>query len=168
MAGQFTRMLVAATINGQPLLGEVGDFTPPSITKTMESVRGGKFIPSEIMVGLDQMEYSVQIFGATAELLQSYGLSAGEFPQVDVKEALQDEDGNRVMVHYSLSGEIKKVEESAVSMGSKPEVTFTGSPFAYKKLQGGQTIYDINTKTQVIDLGQGDIMAEHRRAVGLA
>ena len=168
MAGQFARKLLAANVNGQPLLGEMGDFTPPNITKTMESARGGKFIPDEVMVGIEQMEYSLQIFGATAELLQNYGLSADEVCQVDVKEALEDKDGNKSVVHYSLSGEIKTVAEGTVSMGSKPEVTISGSPFAYKKTQDGKILYDINTKTQVIDLGKGDIMAEHRRAVGLS
>ena len=168
MAGQNTRMLLTANINGQPLLSEVADFTPPVITKAMESARGGKFIPDEIMVGIEQMEYSIKLNGATVDVLKNYGLSQGEVCQVDVKEALQDKDGNKSMVHYSLSGEIKTVDEGTVSMGSKPEVTLTASPFAYKKTHGGVVLYDINTKTQVIDLGSGDIMAEHRRAVGLS
>ena len=167
MAGQRSRKLLAATVNGHPLLAEIDEFTPPEVKKVMEETRGGKFIADEIMVGLEKLTYEIKLLGATAELLSAYGLQQGEICQVDVKESQQDKDSNKFAIHYSLSGEIVSVKDENVKMGSKPGSTISASLTAYTKKEDGTIIYDINTKTQVINLGQGDIMAEHRRNVGL-
>jgi len=167
MAGQRSRKLLAATVNGHPLLAEIDEFTPPEVKKVMEEARGGKFIADEIMVGIEKLGYEIKLLGATADLLSAYGLKQGDICQVDVKASEQDKDGNKFAIHYSLSGEIVSVKDETVKMGSKPGANISGSLIAYKKTEGGKTVYDINTKTQVIDLGQGDIMAEHRRNVGL-
>lgn len=167
MAGQRSRMLLAAVINGNPVLAEIDEFTPPEVKKVMEDSRGGKFIADEIMVGLEKLTYELKLMGATAELLSAYGLKQGEICQVDVNTSEQDKEGNKFSVKYSLSGEVVGVKEEGVKMGSKPGVTISGSLTAYLKTENGKTAYNINTKTQVIDLGQGDIMAEHRRNVGL-
>ncbi|EGZ6890202.1 phage tail protein [Vibrio parahaemolyticus] len=167
MAGQRSRKLLAATVNGHPLLAEIDEFTPPEVKKVMEEARGGKFIADEIMVGLEKLTYELKVLGPTADLLSAYGLKQGEICQVDVKASEQDKEGNKYALHYSLSGEVVGVKEEGVKMGSKPGVTISGSLTAYKKTENGKTVYDINTATQVINLGQGDIMAEHRRNVGL-
>lgn len=164
---QRARMLLAATINGQPILAELEEFNPPEIKKVMEEVLGGRFIPDELMVGLEKMNYDMKLLGVTATLLSAYGLKPGDVCQVDVKSSEQDGDGRKFKVHYSLSGEITGVKEETVKGKSKPGVTITGSVKAYKKTEDGNIVYDINTKTQVINLGKGDIMAEHRRNVGI-
>lgn len=168
MAGQTIRKLMAATINGQPLLSEIDEFGPPAISKVMEEARGGQFIAGEVFVGIEKMSWTMKVNGATTDMLTAYGLEQNEICQVDVKTSEQDRDGNTIAIHYSLSGEIVKVDEESVKMGSKPGVTITGSPFAYKKTQNGAVLYDINVKTQVIDLGKGDVMSEHRRNAGLS
>ena len=168
MSGQRSRKLLAATVNGHPLLAEIDELTPPEVKKVMEETRGGKFISDEIMVGIEKLGYELKLVGATAGLLSAYGLKQGEICQVDVKASEQDKDGNKFAIHYSLSGEIINVKDETVKMGSKPGVTLSGSLTAYKKTENGTILYDINTKTQVINLGQGDIMADHRRNVGIA
>lgn len=167
MAGQRSRKLLAANINGHPVLAEIDEFTPPEVKKVMEEARGGKFIADEIMVGLEKLTYELKLLGVTADLLSAYGLKSGEVCQIDVKASEQDKEGNSFALHYSLSGEITGAKEENVKMGSKPGVNISGALTAYKKTENGTTVYDINTATQVIDLGKGDIMAEHRRNVGL-
>ena len=167
MAGQRSRKLLGATVNGQPLLAEIEELTPPEVKKIMEEARGGKFITDEIMVGIEKLTYELKIQGASVDLLKAYGLKQGEVCQVDVKSAEQDKQGSNYAIHYSMSGEIVGVKEESVKMGSKPSVTISGSLTAYKKTENGTTLYDINTATQVIDLGSGDIMVEHRRNAGL-
>ncbi|MCH9691007.1 MAG: phage major tail tube protein [Gammaproteobacteria bacterium] len=167
MAGQRSRQLLAATVNGHPLLAEIDEFTPPEVKKVMEESRGGKFIADEIMVGLEKLTYELKVLGPTAELLSAYGLNASEVCQVDIKSAEQDTEGRNFAVHYSLSGKIVGVKEEAVKMNGKPGATISGSLTAYKKTENSRTVYDINTATQVINLGRGDIMAAHRRSAGL-
>jgi hypothetical protein len=86
---------------------------------------------------------------------------------VDVKSSEVDGDGKTFKVHYSMSGEITGVKEETIKSKSKPGATITASVKVYKKTEDGKTVYDINTKTQVIDLGKGDVMAVHRRNVGI-
>ncbi|MDW3145097.1 phage major tail tube protein, partial [Vibrio sp. 2094] len=105
--------------------------------------------------------------GANQELLAAYGLAAGELCQVDVKESHQDEDGNKFAIVYSLTGEIISVTESASKMGELPDHDMEMAVSAYKKTENGKIIYDIDRNAQILNLGNGDLMAEHRRNVGM-
>ncbi len=167
MAGQRALITRQGIVNGQPLVKELDEFTPPEVKKAMQETRGGSFIPGEIMVGLEKMNSSFKVNGATQELLSAYGLSAGELCQVDVKESQQDEDGNKFAIVYSVTGEIISVKDSASKMGEVPNQEFEMAVTAYKKTENGKTIYDIDRNAQILNLGQGDLMAEHRRNVGM-
>ncbi|HHE0447285.1 TPA: phage major tail tube protein [Vibrio parahaemolyticus] len=167
MAGQRSRITRQGMINGQPLVKELDEFTPPEVKKTMQETRGGSFIPGEIWVGLEKMNGKWKVKGANQELLATYGLAAGELCQVDVKESHQDEDGNKFAIVYSLTGEIISVTESASKMGELPDHDMEMAVSAYKKTENGKIIYDIDRNAQILNLGNGDLMAEHRRNVGL-
>ena len=167
MAGQRSRITRQGMINGQPLVKELDEFTPPEVKKTMQETRGGSFIPGEIWVGLEKMNGKWKVKGANQELLAAYGLAAGELCQVDVKESHQDEDGNKFAIVYSLTGEIISVTESASKMGELPDHDMEMAVSAYKKTENGKIIYDIDRNAQILNLGDGDLMAEHRRNVGL-
>lgn len=167
MAGQRALITRQGIVNGQPLVKELDEFTPPEIKKAMQETRGGAFIPGEIMVGLEKMNSSFKVNGATQELLSAYGLSAGELCQVDVKESQQDEDGNKFAIVYSVTGEIISVKDSPSKMGEVPNQEFEMAVSAYKKTENGKTIYDIDRNAQILNLGQGDLMVEHRRNIGM-
>lgn len=167
MAGQRSRITRQGMINGQPLVKELDEFTPPEVKKTMQETRGGSFIPGEIWVGLEKMNGKWKVKGANQELLAAYGLAAGELCQVDVKESHQDEYGNKFAIVYSLTGEIISVTESASKMGELPDHDMEMAVSAYKKTENGKIIYDIDRNAQILNLGNGDLMAEHRRNVGL-
>ncbi|WP_299492968.1 phage major tail tube protein [uncultured Shewanella sp.] len=168
MAGQRSRITRSALVHGQPLMKELDEFTPPEIKKTMQETRGGSFIPGEIMVGLEKMSSKLKIKGAPQALLAAFGLGEGEVCQIDVKESHQDEDGNKFAVAYSLTGEIITVTESASKMGELPDQELEMSVRAYKKVESGKTIYEINRNAQILNLGNGDLMAEHRRNIGMS
>uniref|UniRef100_A0A6M3J602 Putative tail tube protein n=1 Tax=viral metagenome TaxID=1070528 RepID=A0A6M3J602_9ZZZZ len=168
MAGQRTRMLMGATVNGYPVMSELEGFTPPDVKKVMEEVQGGRFVPGEIWVGLEKMNYELKIGGLIGALAKAYGLQQGEICQIDVKTSERDEDGKDYAVHYSLSGQLTGIKEDELKGKSKAGLaTLSGTCTAYKKTENGTVLYDINVKTQVIDLGRGDVMASHRRNVGI-
>lgn len=167
MAGQRARMLLGATVNGFPIMEELEGFTPPDVKKVMEEVQGGRFVPDEIWVGLEKLNYELKIAGASSELMQAYGVEPGEVCQVDVKTSEKDSEGRDYAVHYSLSGQITGAKEDELKGKSKAGVlTLTGTCRAYRKTENGRTMFNIDTKTQVIDLGKGDLMATHRRNIG--
>ena len=165
---QRTRMLQEATVEGNKLFGELDEHNAPEITKKMEGIQGGRFMPGQMMVGLDAMKMSIKVLGVGPEVLKVYGAKQGDMVQIDVKESQQDKEGKTYAVHYSYTGEVTSVKEDAAKMGSKPGCTIEMVPTAYKKTENGTIIYNINTDTQELDLGQGDIMAEHRRNIGRA
>ncbi|MCU7974867.1 phage major tail tube protein [Shewanella sp. SW36] len=168
MSGQRSRITRAGMINGQPLVKELDEFTPPEIKKTMQDTRGGTFVPGQIMVGLEKMSAKFKVKGANQELLSAFGLSAGEMCQVDVKESHQDEDGIKFAIVYSLTGEVISVTESASKMGELPDQDLEMAINAYKKTENGKIIYEIDRNAQIVNLGNGDLMVEHRRNIGMA
>lgn len=168
MAGQRSRITRMGMVNGQPLIKELEEFTPPEIKKTMQETRGGSFIPGEIWVGLEKMNAKAKVKGANQELLSAFGMAPGDLCQFDVKESHQDEDGNKFAITYSCTGEITSVSESPSKMGELPDQELEMSVVAYKKTESGKTIYDIDRNAQILDLGQGDLMVEHRRNIGMA
>ena len=168
MSGQRSRMTRAGMINGQPLIKELEEFTPPDIKKVMQETRGGSFIPGQIMVGLEKMTCKFKVKGANQELLSAFGLEADEVCQVDMKESHQDEDGNKFAIIYSLTGEVISVTESASKMGELPDAELEMSVNAYKKTESGKIIYEIDRNAQILNLGKGDLMVEHRRNIGMA
>jgi len=167
MSGQRTRITRMALINGYPLVKELDEFTPPEVKKTMQDTRGGSFIPGEVMVGLEKLTAKFKIKGASQTLLSAFGLANGEMCQINVNESHQDEDGNKFAIKYSITGEITSVTESASKMGELPDNEMEMAVSAYKKTEAGKTIYEIDRNAQILDLGNGDILAEHRRNVGL-
>lgn len=167
MAGQRSRITRMGIINGNPLVKELDEFTPPDVKKTMQDTRGGSFIPGQIMVGLEKMSGKFKVKGANQELLSAFGLSGGEVCQVDVKESHQDEDGNKFAINYSLTGEIISVTESASKMGELPDQELEMSVNAYKKTENGKIVYEIDRNAQILNLGNGDLMIEHRRNIGM-
>lgn len=167
MAGQRTRITRMALINGYPLIKELDEFTPPEVKKTMQETRGGSFIPGEVMVGLEKLTAKFKIKGADQLLLSAFGLISGDLCQVNVNESHQDEDGNKFAIEYSITGEITGITESPSKMGELPDHDMEISVSAYKKMEYGKIIFEIDRNAQILNLGQGDILAEHRRNVGL-
>ena len=168
MTGQRTRMIQEATLEGHKLFGELDSHTPPEVTKKMEEAQGGRFMSGNIMVGIEALKASLKVLGPNADVLSAYGAKQGQYVQIDVKESQQDKQGNSFAVHYSYTGEIISIKEEEAKMGSKPGCTIEISPSVFKKTENGKIIYNLNEETQELDLGQGDIMQEHRRNIGRA
>ncbi|WP_125782826.1 phage major tail tube protein [Pseudoalteromonas rubra] len=167
MAGQRSLILRNVLINGFPLIKELDEHTPPEIKKAMQEVRGGAFIPGEIMVGLEKMTSKLKFKGGTKDQLEVFGLRQGELCHVDIRESHQDEDGNAFALHYSYAGEVTSVTEGASKMGELPSQDVDMSLSAYKKTEDGRVIYDIDRNAQILNLGNGDLLEAHRRNVGM-
>lgn len=159
-----TRRILAATLQGYPLLEEIEEFTPTNIEKTMEASRGGRFVARELMVGLENMASSIVLNGADSALFADLNPQAGEDVELYVRESWETEDGEAVSVKHEITGTVNKVESRAVKMGEFPQRTIELAVIASKRTEGDTLIHDINVRTQKVDLGQGDLMEAHRRA----
>lgn len=166
MAGQRTLVLQEVVIEGHKFMGELQDHTPPVVERTTEDAKGGRYVSGKKRTGVTMSNATLKIRGLTADAAKAYGLESDSPCQIDVKESYYDEDGNAIAVHYSYTGEINKIDQGSRSTQAVPETTLEISPSIYKQTDDGKIVYDINVKTQYIDLGNGDIMAKHRTNVG--
>lgn len=163
MATERSRMFLGGSLNGWPLMHQLEEFTPVNIEKEMATAQGGRFAPEKIWVGMREMECSVTLMGAGYELVIAQGIGEGDTVELDVRESQQDKDGNTFAVWHQVGGEVTKVDRSGVKMKEKPQITLTIAPVRTSMLENGVILHDINLRTQVINLGNGDMMAVHRR-----
>ena len=157
-----TRMMIGGTFNGYPLMHTVEEFKPVDIEKEMEMAQGGRFAPEQMMVGLKEMLAELTLSGGGAEIVAAMGLTTGDTVELDVIEGLKDQDGTTYQVWHRVSGEVTKIARSAVKMKEKPTTVYSIAPVATSCRENGIVMHDIDLRRQVIDLGQGDIMAEMR------
>jgi len=167
MAGQRMRLARSILIGGKLLWKEAEDFTPPDVKKSMTDTKGGSMLPGQIMTGLEKMTTKYQIAGATLEVLNEFGLKGGEKAQITVKDSYQDEDGEKFAIIYKMTGEIMSMTASSTKVSEKPTYDIEQAVDAYKMTEGGKIIYDIDRSLPKCDLGKGDLLADHRRNVGL-
>ncbi|ABY90389.1 head closure [Halomonas phage phiHAP-1] len=165
MSTERKRMIMGGTLNGWPLMHQLEEYTPIEITKVMELAQGGRFAPEQMATGLEKLECSVTLTGAGVELIIAQGIWPGDTVELDIRESQEDLEGNDYAVWHSVSGEVIKVESSPVKMKDKPNKVLHIAPIRSKQTENGVIIHDINLRTQYIDLGQGDIMAPHRRNI---
>lgn len=168
MATERARKLLGGSLNGWPLMHQLEEFKPVEITKVMEMAQGGRYAPEQMAVGLEKLECTITLNGAGIELLIAQGISEGDTVELDVRESHQDREGNTYSVWHAVSGEVIKTETSPVKMKERPQKTLTIAALRSRHMENGVIIHDINLRTQVINLGQGDIMEQHRRNILMA
>ncbi|WP_337165756.1 phage major tail tube protein [Vibrio fluvialis] len=168
MAGQRTLVLQEVVIEGHKFMVELQEHTPPVVERTTEDTKGGRYVAGKQRTGVTMSNATLKIRGLTADAAKAYGLESDSPCQIDVKESYEDEDGNAIAVHYSYTGEINKIDQGSRSTQGMSETTLEIFPSIYKQTDDGKIVYDINVKTQYINLGDGDIMAKHRSNIGRA
>lgn len=159
------RYIISGTINGLPIMEQIEKFTPPKVEKDMQTVRGGRFVADRMMVGLKEMGASLQLNGPDAMIKKALGLTVGDDFLLDIREAGRSKGGGTWSTWYTLGGEVESIEEADVKQGDMPSTTISMSVFRYQTFENGIPVLNINTRTQVLDLGAGDLLAEARRAV---
>lgn len=91
------RQAIAATLQGLPLSATVEEFTPPKIDFDMESMTGGRFIVEEMAKSAKALNATLKLQGTGAEVLLAMGVKLGDDILLNVREAGQDQDGNRLV-----------------------------------------------------------------------
>lgn len=161
MSDTRTYRLVRAVINGLPFMGELEGYTPPEVKRVMEDVKGGRFVASEIAVGLEKLTGEIKLSGATADLLASQGIEVDQFSQITILGSSEDAEKNTAPLKWEHTCEITSIKSGEVKPG-KFDHTIAFSCRAYKHTDDGKVIYDINAKTQQCIIGGKDLLEAHR------
>lgn len=164
MAGQHARRLLRVLINNTPVVREVEDYTSATPAKELADTRGGGFIKGKILTGIEPMQGTIKIKGLTPVLAKQYGYGPGSRIAITIKESFEDEDGEKISSQEEWIGTVGKRERSG---GASPEDTLTIEVDSSKRVVGGQLEWHVDRLAHICDLGQGDLLADHRAAVGL-
>ncbi|WP_027858381.1 phage major tail tube protein [Marinobacterium jannaschii] len=167
MADTRVTRLTRAIINGNPVMGELEGYTPPPVEKEMEDAKGGRFFAEKIMTGLKVGDASFKLSGVPVEVLQAMGVTRGESCEITVLGVTIDEDGVELPQRWEHSGEIISIKQDEVKPG-KESRTLEYSCKAYKHMDGGKVIYDLNTRTQKCVVGGKDLLENARKLVEMA
>ena len=164
MADSRNIVLVRALVNGMPVMAGLESFSAPSVEKTTEDDKGGRFVSIKSVVGVTMGDWTLTLTNGAAEFIRAMG--AGEHAEVTVLLSIKGDDGTKTQIKHEMSGEVLKAEGGDIKVG-KDSLTITGTPYAYTLTQGGSVVHDINGKTQKCIVGGHDLLAEARSHVDL-
>ena len=108
-SNERSRLMLAGTLQGMPIMQQIDSFDPPSIEKEMQNARGGRFAVDQIMVGLKEMEATLTINGPGWQLLKPLGVKENDSIMLDIREAGKTTDGETVYTYHSLGGRLMSI-----------------------------------------------------------
>lgn len=161
------RQMIAATLQGLPLMATIDDFDPPPIEFDMEDMQGGRFVSEEMAKGLKALSAKLTLQGAGLPIMAALGVSGGDSVLLTVQEAGEDQDGNEWFTYHVCGGKLKKLEEKTLKMKDKPVTVLELALSTYTRLENGVPVIDINTRTQKVIINGVDIIKGARRLVGM-
>lgn len=166
MAGQNVRMMQRIIVDGVPLQREIisWESSPP---KEKAGDLGGSFIQGDVRTGIEKMTAKIVGKGITSWILKMTGRRAGSPVTVIVNESWEDEDGVITAIQEFWIGRIATRERNAGAVTELPEDTLNLSLDESKRIVNGIQEWHVSRKASICDLGDGDILAQHRSNVGM-
>ncbi|AVZ83522.1 hypothetical protein DBV23_15725 [Edwardsiella ictaluri] len=166
MAGQNVRMMLRIIVDGIPLQREVTSWesTPP---KEKAGDIGGSFIGGDIRTGIEKMTAKIVGKGITSYILKMTGRRAGQLVTVIVNESWEDEEGITTAVQEFWTGRISSRERASSVVSELPEDTLNLSLDESRRVVNGIQEWHVSRKASICDLGDGDLLADHRSNVGM-
>lgn len=166
MAGQNTRMMQRIFVDGIPLQREITSWesTPP---KEKASDIAGSFIGGDMRTGIEKMTAKIVGKGITPLVLKMTGRRAGQPITVIVNESWEDEDGIQTVIQEFWTGRIASRDRSSGVVSEMPEDTLNLSLDESRRVVNGLQEWHVSRKASICDLGDGDLLADHRSNVGM-
>lgn len=156
-----------AFFDGYSQAGKVEEFTPPSLMTTGEDFRaGGMDAPIELKMGMEKMEATIKMASVDVETLRLWG-RLDTVPLI-VRGALESRDGTVKAEVFRVRGRVKGLEQDAIQPGVKSGVTYTVAVHEFTYTVNGVEVHNIDIPNMKCIVNGTDVLAEQRRALGLA
>jgi P2 family phage contractile tail tube protein len=154
--------------DGVSFLGQVVEFTPPTLTRQMEDYRaGGMNGPIKIDHGVEGMESEALCGGFMREVFTQYGIARHDGVQLRFAGAYQRDDTGQVdAVEIVIRGRHSEIEQGKGKPGEDTEFKFKTAISYYKLTINGAVLLEIDLANMVEVVGGVDRLAEQRRAIG--
>ncbi len=164
------RKILGANVyaEGNNLLGQADEVTPPSIKFKMEDHKAlGQFISTEFPVGIEKLECPIKFNSYYPQVLASNPLKIVDV-QIRANQAIYEGDtiASQVEVVHHLRGIFKETNFDAIKNGEQAGVEKVMSVTYSKLIVGGQVIQELDAINNIYKVDGVDILASFKQNIG--
>ncbi len=151
-------------------MGQVEEVKLPKLTRKMDDFRGGGMNgPVEVDLGQDKLELEFTCAGMVSQIFEQYGTCKADGVLLRFAGAYQRDDTCAVQaVEVVARGRHKEVDMGDAKAGDKGKLNVKSTLAYYKLSIDSQAVIEIDLLNMIEIVNGEDILAEQRRAIGLA
>lgn len=158
-------------VDGDNWIGVVEDYTPAKLSAKFESYRGGGMVGgANVMLGLDDgaLDTEFTFGGYEAALFKKQHSAKIDGVMVRFAGSFQRDDTGEVSaVEIVQRGRIKELDGGTLKSGDNTQLKVSMVNTYYKVTVDGQVLVEIDLLNMTHNIDGNDMMAEHRKAIGL-
>lgn len=155
---------------GNSLMGVAEEIGLPKLARKMEEYQGGGMpAPVDIDMGNEKIEFDWTCAGFHADVVTGYGASKPNAKLLRFAGAYQRDDTGEVQaVEIVVRGRHKEIDFGNAKVGSKSETKIKTTCSYYKLTVDGKVLFEIDALAMIYNVNGTDMLAEQRKAIGLA
>ncbi|MCX4050599.1 phage major tail tube protein [Aeromonas caviae] len=158
-------------MDGENWIGVAEDFTPAKLSQKFEAYRGGGMMgAANIHMGMEDgaLDTSFTFGGAEAALVKRMGLAKIDGVALRFAGSFQrDDTGEIVSVEIVQRGRFKELDRGTFKSGDNTQSKVSMVNTYYKETMNGVVLCEIDLLNMIWIVDGVDLMAEHRKAIGL-
>ncbi|HHO0771806.1 TPA: phage major tail tube protein [Aeromonas hydrophila] len=158
-------------MDGGNWIGVSEDYTPAKLSQKFEAYRGGGMIgAANIHMGLDDsaLDTSFTFGGVEADLVKRMGVAKIDGVALRFAGSFQrDDTGEVVPVEIVQRGRFKELDRGTFKSGDNSQSKISMVNTYYKETMNGVVLCEIDLINMIWIVDGVDLMAEHRKAIGL-
>ncbi|MFM5588015.1 phage major tail tube protein [Aeromonas rivipollensis] len=158
-------------LDGGPWIGVVEDYTPAKLSQKFEAYRGGGMMGAvNIHMGLEDgaLDTAFTFGGVEADLVKRMGLAKIDGVALRFAGSFQrDDTGEVVAVEIVQRGRFKENDRGTFKSGDNSQSKISMVNTYYKETMNGVDLCEIDLLNMIWIVDGVDLMAEHRKAIGL-
>ncbi|GAA5785120.1 phage major tail tube protein [Chitiniphilus shinanonensis] len=155
-------------VDGRLFAGVATQVTPPKLKlKTEEHRGGGMDAPVKMDLGMEAMDASFAMLGASRDVMKFFGLANQTAFNGVFRGAWKDQKGAVVPAVITLRGLLEEVDSGDWKPGEKAETKFSVACSYFRYELDGRVLYEIDPVNMVRVIDGVDQLAEVRAAIGM-
>ncbi|MEL3915582.1 phage major tail tube protein [Aeromonas caviae] len=158
-------------MDGENWIGVAEDFTPAKLSQKFEAYRGGGMMGgANIHMGLEDgaLDTSFTFGGAEAALVKRMGLAKIDGVALRFAGSFQRDDTCEIVsVEIVQRGRFKELDRGTLKSGDNTQSKVSMVNTYYKETMNGVVLCEIDLLNMIWIVDGVDLMAEHRKAIGL-
>ncbi|WP_323957482.1 phage major tail tube protein [Aeromonas caviae] len=158
-------------MDGENWIGVAEDFTPAKLSQKFEAYRGGGMMgAANIHMGLEDgaLDTSFTFGGEESALVKRMGLAKIDGVALRFAGSFQrDDTGEIVSVEIVQRGRFKELDRGTFKSGDNTQSKVSMVNTYYKETMNGVVLCEIDLLNMIWIVDGVDLMAEHRKAIGL-